>query len=471
MVDLIRKSATEIVHLLHRREISPLDLLDALEDRIAEVDRHVGALPTLCFDRARDRARTAMRAKERSLLSGLPVAIKDLIDVAGVRTTYGSPIFKDHVPERSDILVETLERHGAIVYAKTNTPEFGAGANTFNAVFPPTRNPWNTSLSAAGSSGGSAVALATGTAWLAHGSDLGGSLRNPASFCGVVGLRPSPGRVAATPGYCIDDTLGVEGPMARNVADLALLLDAMSGADPGDPLSTPAPAESFTGKLRTSPGPKRIAYSRDLGITPVDEEVAQLTFAAARKFESLGVAVEEAHPDFSEAHECFTILRARNYAVGHKDHYENHKHLLKPEIVWNIERGLMLTSDDVVRAERQRHAMFTRAHSFFSTYDLLLTPATIVPAFPLEQRFLERLGSHVFGNYVEWLAIAYAITLICSPALSLPCGLTAAGLPVGLQIIGPRLGEASVLKAGEMLESVLEFSKSIPIDPKVTHRS
>ena len=469
MIDLIKKSATEVVHLLRRREISPLDLLDALEFRIAEVDRHVAALPTLCFDRARNKARNLVKRDAPSLLAGLPVAIKDLTDVAGVRTTYGSPIFKDHVPQESDILVETLECNGAIVYAKTNTPEFGAGANTFNAVFPPTRNPWNTSLSAAGSSGGSAAALATGTAWFAHGSDLGGSLRNPASFCGVVGLRPSPGRVASTPGYRIDETLGVEGPMARNVADLALFLDALCGAHPGDPLSIPSPAESFTDSLRLRAGPKRIAYSKDLGITPVDSEVAELTRAAARKFEALGVVVEEAHPDFSEAHECFSVLRARSFAVGLKDLYENHRDLLKPDVVWNIEKGLNLTSEDVIRAERQRHAMFTRATRFFATYDLLLAPATIVPAFPLEQRYLERLGSHVFDNYVEWLAIAYAITLISSPAMSLPCGLTAKGLPVGLQIVGPRLGEASVLKAGEMLESVLEFSKSIPIDPRVTH--
>ena len=470
MIDLIRKSATEIVDLLKRREISPFDLLKALETRIAEIDPHVGALPTLCFDRARDRARELAGAGKSSLLLGLPVAIKDLIDVAGVRTTYGSPIFKDHVPQKSDILVETLERNGAIVYAKTNTPEFGAGANTFNEVFAPTRNPWNTSLSAAGSSGGSAVALATGMAWLAHGSDLGGSLRNPASFCGVVGMRPSPGLIAATPGYRIDDTLGVEGPMARNVADLALFLDAMCGAHPGDPLSIPAPKASFTETLHASQGPKRVAYSRDLGITPVDEEVARLTLAAARKFEDLGVVVEEAHPDFSEVHECFTILRARNYVVGLKDHYEHRRHLLKPEIVWNIEQGLKLTSEDVVKAERQRHAMFTRAQGFFDTYDLLLTPSTIVPAFRLEQRYPDRLGTHVFGNYVEWLAIAYAMTLICSPALSLPCGLTASGLPVGLQIAGPRLGEASVLKAGQMLETLLGFAKSIPIEPRVTHR-
>jgi amidase len=468
MVDLIRKSATEILALLRRGEVSPLDLLDALESRIAAVDPLVCALPTLCFDRARDRARALMQrpSDARGLLSGLPVAIKDLIDVAGVRTTYGSPIFKHHVPQTSDILVETLEARGAVIYAKSNTPEFGAGANTFNEVFEPTRNPWNTSLSAAGSSGGAAAALATGTAWLAHGSDMGGSLRNPASFCGVVGLRPTPGRVAATPGFRIDDTLSVEGPMARNVEDLALFLDALSGHHPADPLSLPAPAVSFLDSLNAAPSPQRIAYSKDLGITPVDPDVARITLAAAQHFESLGAAMEEAHPDFSEAHDCFHVLRARSFAASLKDHYDHHRHLLKPEIVWNIEQGLKLTNEDVIRAERQRRALFMRTVDFFHRYDLLLTPATIRPPFPLEHRYVGSLNGHRFSNYVEWLAIAYAITLVCCPALSLPCGWTGSRLPVGLQIVGPRLGEAAVLKAGLMLESVLGFSKSLPIDPR-----
>jgi amidase len=468
MTDLIGKSASEVVHLLRRNEVSPLDLLDALEARIAAVDQKVNALPTLCFDRARTAARNLMTREpaRRGLLAGLPVAIKDLIEVEGVRTTHGSPIFKDHVPASSDILVENLEAHGGIVYAKTNTPEFGAGANTFNEVFGPTRNPWNTSLSAAGSSGGAAVALATGMAWLAHGSDMGGSLRNPASFCGIVGLRPSPGRVAATPGYRIDETLAVEGPMARNVADLALFLDSMCGHHPGDPLSIPAPCESFLDALRTAGKPKRIAYSKDLGITPVDPEIARITHAAARKFAGLGIPVEEAHPDLSEAHECFQVLRARGFAVSLKDHYDNRRADLKPEIVWNIEQGLKLTSEDIVRAERQRHAMFKRAAAFFERYDLLLAPATIVPPFPVEQRFVESCNGHRFGNYVEWLAIAYALTLICGPALSLPCGFTATGLPVGLQLAGPPRSEAAVLKAASMLESMLGLAKLVPIDPR-----
>src|SRR5438309_4246352 len=238
---LVRATACAIVDKLKSGEVTPLDLLDVLEQRIAEVDGQVNAMPTLCFDRARTHAKALMKkpAGERGLLAGMPIPIKDLTNVAGVLTTQGSPIYKDNIPARSDLLVEHLESNGGVIYAKSNTPEFGAGANTFNEVFGATRNPWDTSRSAAGSSGGAAVALATGTAWLAHGSDMGGSLRNPASFCGIAGLMPSIGRVAHTIAAAIDRNLGVQGPMARNVEDLALLLDAMSGEHPADPLSLP----------------------------------------------------------------------------------------------------------------------------------------------------------------------------------------------------------------------------------------
>ena len=244
---LVRETACAIVGKLKSGEVTPLDLLDVLEKRIAEVDGKVNALPTLCFDRARTHATALMKkpASERGLLAGLPIPIKDLTDVAGVLTTQGSPIYKDNIPAKSDILVEHLENNGGVIYAKSNTPEFGAGANTFNEVFGPTLNPWDTSRSAAGSSGGAAVALATGTAWLAHGSDMGGRLRNPASFCGIVGMRPSIGRVAHTLVAAVDRNLGVQGPMARNVEDVALLLDAMSGEHPGDPLSLPVLPNSF----------------------------------------------------------------------------------------------------------------------------------------------------------------------------------------------------------------------------------
>src|SRR3569833_1909623 len=268
---MIHLSACVLVDKLRSGDVSPLELLDVLQKRISEVDGKVNALPILCFDRARDSARALMRkpAGARGLLAGLPVPIKDLTDVAGVLNTQGSPIFKDNIPAKSDLMVENLEANGAVVYAKSNTPEFGAGANTFNEVFGATLNPWDISKSAAGSSGGAAVALATGMAWLAHGSDMGGSRRSPAAFCGIVGMRPSIGRVAHTPKAGIDRNLGVQGPMARNVEDLALLLDAMSGDYADDPLSLPAPATSFLSAARSGKKPTRIAYSPDLGITPV----------------------------------------------------------------------------------------------------------------------------------------------------------------------------------------------------------
>ncbi len=465
---LVRETACAIVGKLKAGDVTPLDLLDVLEKRIAEVDGKVNALPTLCFDRARDHAKALMQkpAGERGLLAGLPIPIKDLTDVAGVKTTQGSPIYKDRVPERSDILVEHLEQNGAVVYAKSNTPEFGAGANTFNEVFGATLNPWDISRSAAGSSGGAAVALATGMAWLAHGSDMGGSLRNPASFCGIVGLRPSIGRVAHTPKFKVDRNLGVQGPMARNVEDLALLLDAMSGEHPADPLSLPKPAASFLTAARSGKKPKRVAYSPDLGITPVDPEVADVTRKAAERFAELGVIVEEAHPDLREAHECFHVLRAFDFAISKAALLRTKRDLLKPEVIWNIEEGLKLTVEQLERAEAQRMAMTERTLAFFGTYDLLLSPATIVPPFPVENRYVSECAGKTFDNYVEWLGIVYAITLACCPALSLPCGFTASGLPVGLQMVAPPRGDAQLLAGARVLEDILGLRGTTPIDPK-----
>jgi amidase len=472
MSELIAMTATEIVGLLRAGEASSHDLLDALEVRIAAVDGAVGALPTLCFERARTAADrlTRLPVEERGLLCGLPVPIKDLTDVAGVRSTQGSPIYAERVPERSDILVERLEAEGALIYAKSNTPEFGAGANTFNEVFPPTRNPWDTRLSAAGSSGGAAAALASGTAWLAQGSDMGGSLRNPASFCGVVGLRPSPGRVAAGPSETPFQVLSMKGPMARNVADCALLLDAMTGRHASDPLSHEKPNTSFLAALEGAPPPKRVAFSRDLGITPVDREVSEFCAAAARKLEGAGVAVEEAHPDLREAHQVFQTLRALDYATGLGPLLAEHRALLKPEVIWNIERGLALSAEDIAWAERKRGALYHRMAAFFEAYDLLITPATIVPAFPLEHRYLAECEGQAFETYIDWLAIAYAITVTGCPAISIPCGFTAEGhLPVGLQIVGPPRGEGPLLAGALLMENLLDLGPITPIEPKVAH--
>jgi amidase len=309
------------------------------------------------------------------------------------------------------------------------------------------------------------VALATGMAWLAHGTDMGGSLRNPASFCGVVGMRPSIGRVAHTPAFKIDRNLTVHGPMARNVEDLALLLDAMSGEHPADPLSLPSLPTSFLSAARSGKGPKRIAYSPDLGITPVDPEVAAITAKAASRFAEAGAIVEQAHPDLREAHECFHVLRAFDFAVSKAALLRTRRDLLKPEVIWNIEQGLKLSVEQIERAETQRVAMTARTLEFFKTYDLLLTPATIVAPFPIENRYVAECAGHTFDNYVEWLAIVYAITLVCCPALSLPCGFTASGLPVGLQIVAAPRGEAQLLAGARVLEDILGLRGTTPIDP------
>jgi amidase len=441
---LMRSTACAIVEKLNSGEVTPLELIDIVERRIAEVDGKVNALPTLCFDRARKQAQALMQKPlgGRGMLAGLPIPIKDLTNVAGVRTTQGSPIFKDTVPPNSDIAVERLESNGGVIYAKSNTPEFGAGANTFNDVFGATRNPWDLSRSAAGSSGGAAVALATGTAWLAHGT------------------------VAHSPAFKIDRNLTVHGPMARNVEDLALLLDAMSGEHPADPLSLPLLPTSFLSAARSGRKPKRIAYSPDLGITPVDPEVAAITRKAALQFAEAGAIVEEAHPDLCEAHECFHVLRAFDFAISKAALLRTRREQLKPEVIWNIEEGLKLSVEQLERAEAQRVAMTQRMLEFFKTYDLLLTPATIVAPFPVQERYVAECAGTKFDNYVQWLGIVYAITLVCCPALSLPCGFTASRLPVGMQIVAPPRGEAQLLAGAKVLEDILGLRGTTPIDPK-----
>ena len=465
--DLISWTATDIVAALKSKTITPIECLDAVERRISEVNPSINALVTLCFDRARGHARELMLkpVSERGLLAGLPVPIKDLTDVAGVRSTQGSPIFANKIATESDLLVKHLEGEGGIVYAMSNTPEFGAGAHTFNEVFGVTRNPWNLKLSAAGSSGGAAAALASGMAWVAHGSDMGGSLRNPASFCGVVGMRPSPGRVAASVYGKIDSTLGLEGPMARNVSDLALLFDAMVGAEAGDPLSLPRD-DNYSYAISKGWKPKKIAISRDLEITPVDPQVAEIVLAAGRKLQAAGVIVEEAHPDLSEMMNCFQTLRALGFAVGMRQLLIDHRDLLKPEVIWNIEKGLALSVDDIAKAEAQRGMLFHRMGQFLSEYDFLLCPATIVQPFPVEQRYPTQCNGVEFETYVDWLLIVAVATMCACPAISIPCGFSKSKLPVGLQIIGPNRGEAKLLAGAKFVEEVLGLGTLTPIDPR-----
>ncbi len=464
--DLHKLTATDAVKLLKAGKVSPRELLDAAEARIAAVDGAVNALPTLCFERARERAK---KAKKTSLLAGLPVAIKDLTDVAGVRTTYGSPIYADNVPKQSNILVERLEAAGALVVAKSNTPEFGAGANTFNPVFGPTRNPWDTRLSAAGSSGGSAVALATGQVWLAEGSDLGGSLRTPAAFASVVGLRPTPGRVARAPSALPYDILGVNGPMARTVADAALLLDAMSGEHLADPIALPAPAVPFAAAVKRPKAPKRVAFSPDLGICTVDPEIASVCRKAAAHLTALGVAVEEAAPDFSGAYEAFQALRAMRFVASREPLLKTHRAQLKDDVIWNIEEGLRLSAGDIGRAERERGALWKRVSAFFERYDLLIAPAMQAKPYPVEKIYVDEIAGTKMKSYIDWITITFAISVAGCPSLAMPAGFSKEGLPIGLQIVGPPKSEARLLAAGALLEEMLGIAGKVPLDPRVRH--
>ena len=469
MTELFKLTAREAVRLLRAKEISPTDLVRASLARIEATDGAVNALPTLCAERALAHARRLESAAAREgagWLAGLPIAVKDLNDVEGVRTTYGSPLFADHVPEGSDAMVQTLEANGAIVIGKANTPEFGHGATTFNEVFGETRNPWNTALTCGGSSGGSAVAVAIGQTWLATGSDLGCSLRTPAAFCSVVGLRPSPGRVARSRGRIPFDNLWVQGPLARNVGDVALMLDAMSGAHPADPISIPAPCKSFSSALQRPVAPRRVGYSRDLmGLTPVDREVAEVCDSAVARFADIGAKVEERCPDLRDARDIFRVLRANQLVGDLAPVIDANRERVRKEVVWNMELGKKTTAESIADAERGRGVLYARAAAFFDEFDLLITPAAIVAPFDVRIRALDEVDGVKLDNYYEWYAIAYAITLTSLPALALPCGFTASGLPVALQVVGPPRGEARLIAAAHLMEEVFGIARRLPIDP------
>ena len=472
MNELVRLTARQAVDLLRRRAVSPTELIDAALQRIDETDGALNALPTLCADRARGHAvkltDTSISDPPPGYLYGLSIAIKDLKDVAGVRSTRGSPIFADHIPEESDLLVTILESKGGIVLAKSNTPEFGAGANTFNEVFGKTRNPWNTATTCGGSSGGSATALAAGQVWLASGSDLGGSLRIPASFCSVVGLRPTPGRVAHGPKPTPFATLSVEGPMGRTVGDVALMLDAQAGAYAGDPLSIPAPETLFVECVDSPTPPRRAAYSPDLGLAPVDSEVAAICESALSHFRDIGAVVELAAPDLGDAEWVFQTLRGAQFAGGMSDLLSEHRSLLKDEIIWNIEHGMGLSVEEIGRAEVERGGIINRTAEFFKEYDVLVCPTVVSPPFDVDIRYLTDIDGHTFPTYVSWLILTFALTLTGCPVISVPCGFTRFGLPVGIQIMAPWREEGYLLGVAALFEQAAGLSGLVPLEPRAS---
>src|SRR5882724_11756380 len=389
--DLCFTPATELARLYRARKASPLEVMEAVLARIDALNPKLNAYVTLAPESALDAARQATAALKRKAtlppLHGIPVSIKDLTPTRGLRTTWGSKIFEHHVPDEDALIVARLKAAGAIVLGKTNTPEFGAGANTFNEVFGVTRNPWNPALTPGGSTGGGAVALATGLGPLAQGTDLGGSLRLPAAFCGVVGFRTSPGLVPVHPAPLAWDPWSVTGPMARTVTDTALMLSVIAGADPRSPISYAVNPRAFLDAVRRpSMRGLRVAWGGDLGVTPVDDEVRTVTRAAADAFRRLGARVEEAHPDFTGLREIVLTSRGASMVARHEEKLEKWRGAMQENLVKNIDHGLGLTPSQIGRAERLRTELWHRVRAFQERYDLILTPTAAVPPFPVEWR-------------------------------------------------------------------------------------
>ena len=450
------KSATELARLVRTRQVSASELLETHLRQIERVNPKVNAIVTLLPDQAREAAAAADAALARKApvgpLHGLPIAIKDLVDTKGIRTTYGSRIYKDNVPTQDELLVERIRAAGAVVIGKTNTPEFGAGSQTFNEVFGETRNPWDPSKTCGGSSGGGAVALATGMLPIADGSDLGGSLRNPPSFCGVVGLRPSPGRVPDWPSRLPWATLSVSGPMGRSAEDVALLLSAMAGPDPRAPLALEDAGETFRRPLVRSFKGTRVAWSRNLGRYPVEPAVNAACDAVRGVFTDLGCVVEDGEPDFADADEAFQALRAWGYAAGHEQHLKAHRELLKDTVIWNAEQGMKLSGLDVSHALAKQGALYDRVRAFMERYDYLVLPVSQVLPFPVEERWVHQINDVKMTTYIDWMASCYAITLTGLPAISVPAGFAPQGLPVGLQIVGRHHHDFAVLQMAHAFE-------------------
>ena len=452
----VGSTAREQAAAVRRKEISARELLDLHLDRIGERNPQLNAVVSLDEERARAGAAEADRAlasgAEVGPLHGLPFAFKDTHAVAGWRTTYGSVLHADHVPDHDDLLVERVRRAGVVTIGKTNVPEFAAGSHTFNRVFGTTLNPVDPSRSAGGSSGGAACALAAGMVPLADGSDMGGSLRNPASFCGVVGMRPSLGRVPEWPLYNQWETTSVGGPMARNVGDLALLLSVLAGPDPRAPHALGDPGATFAPPVTGSLAGVRVALSVDLGgAFEVDDEVAAVVASSAGVFDD----VTDAHPVLTEADDTFRTLRAWHFQARFGALLAEHPDAFKQSLADNIRAGEGLSGADVARAYAQRTALSERMRTFFESYDVLVLPVSQVPPFPADQEFPTAINGRPMETYLDWMRAAYLITVTGCPAISVPFGHTADGLPVGIQLVAAHGRDRFLLEVAAAVESAV----------------
>jgi len=466
MPALVNHTAVELAGLLAAGAVSAREVTAAHLERIAAVGPSVNAIVTITAEAAMRQARMLDDAFARSgpvgPLHGLPVAHKDLAETRGVRTTYGSRVFADNVPDVDALHVARMRAAGAICLGKTNTPEFGAGSQTFNEIFGVTRNPYDLTKTSGGSSGGAAAALAARLVALADGSDMGGSLRNPAAFCNVVGLRPAPGRVPMWPAGDPWSPISVAGPMARTVGDVALLLDAISGPDSRSPLALDSPSRPFVSTLHEAPEKLRVAFSPDLGGLPVDPQVRAALERARTVLEEMGYDVHDDEPDLGGADEAFETWRAVAYASSYGPLLRTHRSSLKDTVVWNIEQGLALNGEDVARAVRLRGQVHESARRFFDHYDILCAPVTQVPPFDVTVEWIPEIDGVPMTTYIEWMRSCSRITVTGLPALSVPCGFTTGGLPLGMQIIGPARGERLVLQLAAAFEHATGHHKCAP---------
>ena len=466
-------AAGDLAGLIKTKQISPVEVVNIFLERIETVNPLINAYCTVAADQALEAAckleESLARGEPQGVLCGVPVAIKDATLTKGIRTTFGSRLYKDFIPDQDALIVERLKAAGAIIMGKTNTPEFTAGGATYNDLFGATRTPWNTALNSGGSSGGSASAVAAGLCSLAEGNDLGGSLRIPASFCGVVGLRPSPGRIPVIPNDLNWDSIVVHGPMARSVGDVALMFDAVAGSDSRSPVALlPKERSIFDDLAALKSCNYKIAFSDNLNLTPVDDEVLAVAREAMEVFKALGHLVSEDSPDFSGLQETATVLRGVRYAALYQEELKrpDFLELVNPNVIENTRQGLSLTGAEIARAERHRSRLWQQMLGFFARYDLLLTPTVPIKPFLAEVAYPTEINNKPMKSYIDWIMLTYAFSVTGLPVVSIPCGWTKDGLPVGLQIAGRPGCEREVLTAAACFEKARPWShKRPPLEP------
>ena len=459
-------SATEIAKRIAAREVSALEVTDAHLAQIERCNPQVNAIVTLVADQARDAAKAAdakqARGETLGVLHGLPMVHKDLAETKGIRTTFGSPIFKNFVPDRTALIVERMQQAGGITLGKSNTPEFGAGSQTYNEVFGETLNPYalpERRLTCGGSSGGAAVALACGMVPIVDGTDLGGSLRNPASFCNIVGLRPSPGRVPNWPALAAWNPFVVAGPMARSVEDIALIMAAIAGPDARSPISLPEPGADFLRPLQRDFKNTRIAWSSDLNKSfPIDPRVVRVLEKSLPVFSALGCKIDEAAPDLSGADDIFRTWRASAMHMTFGELYKTERERMKDTVRWNIEEGAKLSGADIARAEKLRTELYHRVRKFFDEYEYLLLPVVQVPPFDVKERWVKTINGVELPTYLDWMKSCSLISAATLPCMSIPAGFTDDGLPIGLQIVGKHNADFAVMQLAYAFEQETKFA-------------